>query len=102
MARETGIYRRHDSRYWWIKIVLPNGKRICESTRTENRHEAQTLLSKLRNEAFREAHLGIKPKRSWQQAVVRYLEIKASLRSIRDLRRICRMLDRYLGNKLLT
>ncbi len=102
MARETGIYRRHDSRYWWIKLVLPNGKRICESTRTENRKEAQALLGKLRHEAFREAHLGVKPKRSWQQAVVRYLELKASLRSIKDLRRICRMLDPYLRDKLLT
>lgn len=101
MARETGIYRRHDSRYWWIKIVLPNGNRICESSRTEDRKEAQTLLNKLRHEAFREAHLGVKPKRSWQEAVVRYLEVKASLRSIRDLRRICRMLDPYLSKRQL-
>ena len=34
--------------------------------------------------------------------MVRYLEVKASLRSIRDVRRICRRLDPYLGDKLLT
>jgi len=28
MARETGIYRRPDSRFWWIATTLPNGKRL--------------------------------------------------------------------------
>jgi len=43
-----------------------------------------------------------KPKRSWQRAVVRYLELKIPLRSIKALQRICRMLDSYLRDKLLT
>lgn len=102
MAREDGIYQRRDSRYWWISVVLPNGKRLRQSTGTENREEAQALLAKLKLESFREAHLGIKPKRSWQQAVVRYLEVKATLRSVRDVKRICRNLDPYLGDKMLT
>ncbi|HEY1286714.1 MAG TPA: site-specific integrase [Burkholderiales bacterium] len=102
MAREDGIYQRRDSRYWWISVVLPNGKRLRQSTGTENREEAQALLAKLKLESFREAHLGIKPKRSWQEAVVRYLEVKATLRSIRDVKRICRNLDPYLGDKMLT
>lgn len=34
--------------------------------------------------------------------MVRYLEVKASLRSSRDVRRICRQLHLYLGDKLLT
>src|SRR5688572_25349273 len=85
-----------------ISVVLPNGKRLRQSTGTENREEAQALLAKLKLESFREAHLGIKPKRSWQEAVVRYLEVKATLRSIRDVKRICRNLDPYLGDKMLT
>ena len=101
MAREDGIYRRRDSRYWWISLILRNGKRIRQSTGTEAREEAQAVLAKLKLESFRDAHLGIKPKRSWQAAVVRYLEVKASLRSIRDVRRICRNLDPYLGDKKL-
>jgi integrase len=44
----------------------------------------------------------VKPKRSWQEAVVRYLEVKKSLRSARDVRRICRILHPILGDKLLT
>jgi len=51
MAREDGIYQRGDSRYWWISVVLPNGKRLRQSTGTENREEAQALLAKLKLEA---------------------------------------------------
>ncbi len=102
MARETGIHRRQDSRFWWIDVVLPNGKRIRQSTGTENRAEAQAFVARLKVDAFRESKLGIKPKRSWQEAVVRYLKAKASLRSNRDLWRMCRHLDPYLGDKMLT
>jgi integrase len=101
MARETGVYRREDSRYWWIAATLPNGKRIRQSAGTENREEAEALLAKLKLDAYRELHFGIRPQRSWQEAVVRYLTIKANLRSIEDVRRICRKLDPYLGSLAL-
>jgi integrase len=102
MARETGIYRRGDSRLWWISTTLPNGRRIRQSTGTEDRTEAEALLCKLKLEAFRAENFGIKPQRSWQEAVVRYLASKANLRSFRDVQRICRMLDPYLGQLTLS
>ena len=98
---QEGVYRRQDSRFWWIATTLPNGKRIRQSAGTENRQDAEALLAKIRLEAFREHHFGIKPHRSWQEAVVRYLTIKANLRSYRDVNRICRMLDPYLGSLTL-
>jgi integrase len=98
---QEGVYRRRDSRYWWIATTLPNGKRIRQSAGTENRQDAEALLAKIRLKAFREHHFGIKPQRSWQEAVVRYLTIKANLRSYRDVQRICRMLDPCLGNLTL-
>ena len=97
MARETGLHRRPNSRCWWIDVVLPNGKRLRGSTKTENRQDAEALLAKLKHEAYLENYLGVKPKRSWKEAVVRYLALKANLRSIEDTRRICRKLDPYLG-----
>lgn len=96
MAQETGIYRRPNSRYWWIDTTLPNGQRLRGSTKTEDRQQAEAYLAKLRHEAFQSAFLGVKPKRTWQEAVVRYLAVKTNLRSIEDVRRICRMLDPYL------
>ena len=101
MVRETGIYRRPDSRYWWINTVLPNGEQLRGSTKTEVREEAEALLAKLKHEAYLSTYLGVKPKRSWPEAVVRYLTVKANLRSIEDVRRICRKLDPYLGQLML-
>lgn len=51
MARETGIHRRQGSRFWWIDVVLPNGRRLRQSSGTEARAEAQALLAKLKAEA---------------------------------------------------
>ena len=102
MARETGIYRRGDSRYWWIATTLPNGRRVRQSAGTEDRSEAEALLAKLRLEAYREENFGVKPQHSWQEAVVRYLASKANLRSYRDVQRICRMLHPYLGELMLS
>lgn len=101
MARETGVHRRADSRFWWIDVVLPNGERIRQSAKTEDRKAAEALVAKLKLDAFRATHFGIKPKRTWQEAVVRYLTIKSNLRSIEDVRRICRKLDPYFGSLVL-
>lgn len=66
-------------------------------SRTEDRAAAEAYLAQLKLAAYKEAHSGIKPKRSWQEAVPRYLALKANLRRIEDVRRICRKLDPYLG-----
>jgi len=102
MARENGVYRRPNSRFWWIATTLPNGQRLRQSAGTENREDAETLLAKIKLEAYRERHFGIKPERSWQEAVVRYLAVKSMLRSYGDVKRICRMLDPYLGQLTLS
>ena len=101
MARETGIYRRPDSRRWWIAATLPNGSPIRISAGTEDRDEALAYLAKIKVDAFREANFGIKPQRSWHEAVVRYLSGKQHLRSYYSYKLICRALDEYLGELML-
>ncbi len=101
MARETGIYKREDSPYWWISATLSNGKRVRQSSGTETREEAEAYLAKIKLDAYKSIHFGIKPHRSWQEAVVRYLEIKARLKSYRDVKRICENLHPYLGDLML-
>lgn len=59
------------------------------------------LVAKLKAEAFKQSAFGVKPRHSWQHAVVRYLAVKSSLRSIEDVRRICRKLDPYFGSLML-
>ena len=101
MARNEGIYRRPDSSLWWINATLPNGKRVRQSAGTDVKEDAEAYLAKLKLDAYRETHFGIKPQRSWQEAVVRYLELKRTLRSFSDVQRICRFLDPYLGSMML-
>ncbi|WP_295624134.1 site-specific integrase [uncultured Nitrosomonas sp.] len=84
-----------------MATTFPNGKRIRQSSGTEIRQDAEALLAKIRLEAFREHHFGIKPQRTWQEAAVRYLAIKANLRSIKDVQRICCKLDPILGHLML-
>ena len=85
MAREAGIYRRGDSPFWWIDVALPNGRRVRQSSGTGDRKEAEALVVKLKHDAHREAFFGVKPKRTWQEAVVRYLAVKSSLRGVETL-----------------
>jgi len=92
-----GIWKRADSRFWWIDVVLPNGRRLRGSAKTENREEAEAVVAKLRHEAFNEALRGVKPKHQWREAVVQFLACKANLRSVEDFRRILRHLDASLG-----
>jgi hypothetical protein len=96
MARKTGIYRRRDSRFWWIDVVLPGPARTPALGLKPG--EAEALLARLKVDSFRESAFGVKPRRPWQEAVVRYLTLKATLRSIEDTRLIFRKLDPYLGS----
>ncbi len=102
MARPEGLYRRPDSGFWWINTTLPNGQRIRQSAGTESREDAEALLAKLKLDAYRGHHFGIKPQRTWQEAVVRYLEIKRRLRSFKDVQRMLRLMDPYLGQLMLS
>ena len=38
------LYKRSDSRIWWAAISLPDGGRVCRSSGTANRKEAQEWL----------------------------------------------------------
>jgi integrase len=99
--QQNGVYRRPNSRFWWMDATLPNGKRVRKSTGTEHREEAEAYLAKIKLDAYREVHFGIKPQRTWQEAVVRYLQVKAALRSYRDVKRICVHLHPYLKDLTL-
>ena len=73
MARERGLYRRKDSRFWWIGLVLSDGRRVCQSTGCINRTDAENYVVRLKNEAIEAKQQGLLGIFVWQQAVVRYL-----------------------------
>ncbi|HEY3730561.1 MAG TPA: hypothetical protein VGL28_04795 [Steroidobacteraceae bacterium] len=74
MARERGLYRRKDSRFWWINLVLPDGRRVCQSTGCVERTNAEAYVVRLKNEAIEARQQGLLRVFVWQQAVIRYLE----------------------------
>ncbi len=96
MARERGLYRRKDSRYWWIGLVLSDGRRVCQSTGCINRTDAENYVVRLKNEAIEAKQQGILGIFVWQQAVMRYLEEFADKRSLSDDKDHLKKLDPYL------
>src|SRR5208283_22993 len=99
MARERGLYRRKDSRFWWINLVLSDGRRVCQSTGCINRTDAESFAVRLKNEAIEAKQQGILGIFVWQQAVVRYLEEFADKRSLSDDRDHLKKLDPYVRSE---
>jgi integrase len=95
------LYKRHDSRIWWAAIRLPDGSRVCRSTGTAKRKEAQEWLDRLRSDLWRVHRLGERPTYTWQQAVVRWCEEKAHKATAKEDRRMFQWLDQFLAGRLL-
>lgn len=102
MAREKGLYRRKDSPYWWIKIVLPDGRRVCQSTRLTVLKDAEEYLIRLKADAVEALRTGIPAEHNWQEAVLRYLEDNCDKPSFRDDKDHLTKLDPYLRGYRLT
>jgi len=96
MAREKGLYRRKDSPYWWVDVVLPDGRRVCKSTRLKVLEDAEEYLIRLKAEAYEAARTGIPAEHNWQDAVVQYLEDSVDKRSLDDDKANLLKLDPYL------
>ena len=66
------LYKRKDSPNWWVKIAH-GGRRIQQSAGTSDRAKAQEYHDKLKASLWDQERLGIKPRHTWNEAVVRYL-----------------------------
>jgi integrase len=66
------LYRR--GRTWWVDLTTPNGRRIRRSARTRDRRQAQEYHDRLKADSWRQAQLGARPSRTWDEAVIAYLE----------------------------
>ncbi|MGZ4979613.1 MAG: tyrosine-type recombinase/integrase [Methylobacter sp.] len=94
------LFKRNDSKFWWFKFTTPSGKVIRRSTGTEDKRQAQELADTCKAEAWRIAKLKEKPRYTWQQAVVKWLQ-ESQKRTIDEDRANFRWLHRYLGDKVL-
>lgn len=93
------IYKR--GRLWWVRFTAPGGQRVRESTGTDDRQKAQQYHDQLKAELWRIHKLGEKPRRTWQEAVVRWLQEKDhKANSYKDVQQL-RWMDQYLGGLYL-
>ena len=93
------LYKR--GKVWWARFTTPNGERIRESTGTEERKQAQEYHDQLKAKYWKVQKLGEKPERSWQDAVVRWLDETSHKATQHDDVHHLRWLDPYLGHRTL-
>jgi integrase len=86
---------------WWIDFVAPDGQRIRRSTETSNKTEAQELHDRLKSDVWRNQKLGDRPRRIWQDAVVRWLKEQSHKATHEEDKSKLRWLDKFLAGKEL-
>lgn len=94
------LYQRKDSSVFWIKITV-NGRTIQESTGTADRLRSQEYHDRRKVELWEQVRLGVKPKHSWQEAVVRWIAETSDKKSHRDDLAKLKWLHDHLGHLML-
>lgn len=94
------LYRRGKDGIWWVRFTAPGGRRIRQSSGTVDRTKAQEYHDQLKAERWRTSKLGEKPRRVWEDAVVRWLRESHKATLDKDKAHF-RWLDRSLRGRYL-
>lgn len=95
------LFKRKDSKNWWIEITSPDGKRVQQSTGTEIRQLAEEFHDRLKTDFWEQKRLGVKVRRTWQEAVIKYLAEKSQKKTIDTDKSHLRWLNAFLNDKYL-
>jgi len=91
------LYKRKDSSVYWLKVSV-GGRTIQRSTGTSDKIKAQEYHDTLKAQLWLQQRLGVKPVRSWKEAVVRWLnETSDKVTHLEDKRKLAWM-HQYLGD----
>jgi len=93
------LWKRADTYY--VKLTAPDGTILRRTTGTTDRTKAQEYHDKLKAELWDLARLKLKPKRTWDEAALRWLNEKAHKKSHRDDVSRVRWFARHLRGKTL-
>ena len=93
------LYKR--GKTFWVCFTSPSGERIRKSTGTGDRKQAQEYEDRLKAELWRVQKLGEKPRRTWQEAVVRWLKETDHKKDHEKDKDKFRWLNPYLGHFFL-
>ena len=91
--KRAGIY--------YVKLTSPDGTLLRRSTRTSDRKKAEEYHDRLKAELWDLAFLKKKPKRTWDEAALRWLKEKAHKKSLRDDVTRIRWFTRHLRGRTL-
>lgn len=94
------LFKRKDSSFWWVKITL-DGRKVQRSTGTEDKALAQEFHDRLKAQMWEQQRLGVKPQRSWKDAVVRWLTETSEKATHEEDKRKLIWLHAILGDKML-
>jgi len=86
---------------WWVDFTTPSGERIRRSAETGDKIEAQEYHDRLKAEAWRQYKLDEAPRRTWNDAVVRWCAEQSHKATVEEDKAKLRWLDQHLGNKTL-
>lgn len=87
---------------WWVDFTTSTGERVRRSAETEDKNQAEELHDKLKAEAWRVTKLGDRPRRTWNDAVVRWLTEQGHKASLESDKIHLRWLDKHLNGLDLT
>jgi integrase len=90
-------FRRKGSSHIYITIKRPDGRTVRRSAGTDNWDDAVALEGKKNHEAWEQRRMGVKPSKTWREAVVRWVADKAHKASLKDDRQRLDWLDAGLG-----
>jgi integrase len=90
------LYKRKDSNCYWVKFSH-GGKVVQASTGTPERLKAQEFHDRLKAQFWEQSKLGVKPVRSWQETVLRFLQETSDKRTHEGDKLKLVWLDTYLG-----
>lgn len=94
------LYKRKDSSFWWVKITI-GGRPIQHSTGTSDKIKAQEYHDTLKAQLWEQERLGVKPNRTWREAVVRWTyETSDKATHKEDIRKLAWM-HQFLGDLTL-
>ncbi len=86
---------------YYVKLTAPDGTLIRRSTGTSDRLKAEEYHDKLKAELWDLARLKIKPKRTWDEAALRWLQEKKHKKSYRDDVSRIRWFTKHLRGKTM-
>jgi len=95
------LYKRKDSNIWWYELTDATGQRVQKSTGTSVKAHAQELHDRLRVRFWEQKRFGIKKRRTWSEAVVRYVSEKSEKKTLETDKSHLRWLDPHLGSRHL-